>query len=136
MSAIEELILAHARGCREAIAVATSRVEALEELAAKLKNWVPPKLPNRFRGEWTEAENEVMREHYATLGPARLVALLPHRTRMAIAQQGHHLELHYMPSRKKVYCDQCDANVLIDQVATCKSKFCTAKAVVAAGGSQ
>jgi hypothetical protein len=128
MSAMEDLLCGHIRGCREAVAEATSRIDALEALVEKLSS-APPQPLTRYRtASWSDDEDAVLIASYEALGPKGCATLIPHRTELAIRTRAHRLGLAHLESAKRSWCDQCDAKVTSGQVASCKSKFCPGKA--------
>jgi hypothetical protein len=128
MSAMEDLLCGHIRGCREAIVEATTRIDALEALVEKLSVAPPKPGPVVRSNSWSGGELALLREHYPAMGAAGFAALVPHRTPLAIRAQAHRLGLIHLESAKRSWCDQCDAKVTSGQIASCKSKFCPGKA--------
>lgn len=132
-----KLLRAHIRDARAAIAAAVARVDALEELTEKVRDLPEPGRRVRGPDGWTTEEDTLLFGHYAAMGAAELNrTLLPHRSVTALRSRAHRLGLTTLPSAQRLWCDQCQAKVTRGQIATCPSKFCTAKAAVAAEGRQ
>lgn len=131
MNALEALLREHIRGCRETIAEATRRVDALEELTVKVGE-VPEADQFRANG-WTKEEEEILFRHYPEGGSITCSALLPHRTPGAIRTHARRLGVVTSPNAQRFWCDQCQFKVNRGQVAACASKFCHGKRLVARG---
>jgi hypothetical protein len=124
MNAMEELLRGHIRGCREAIAEASSRVDALEALAKKIRtNTLPGRTTEKHHG-WAADENHLLQSNYSTIGAVGCAKLLPHRSYQAVRAQASRLGLSLIG---KIWCEQCEARVTQQQIASCQSKFCPEK---------
>lgn len=134
MSAVEDLLLAHVRDCREKIAAAVSSVDALETLAARLGNLAAAAPTERaYRvDDWSKEEDELIRVHYPELGSG-CHELMPHRTKTAIRTRAHRLGIITQPSSQRLFCEQCQVKVTRGQIASCKSPYCDGKKQVASG---
>lgn len=131
MNPVEQLLHGHVRDCREKIAAAIASVDALENMAKALGQR-PAVAPGRI-ASWSEEEDELLRANFALIGPTGCGELLPLRTYGAIRARATKLELLFADNMKRHWCEQCQHKVMSGQVAACQSKFCTAKALVAAG---
>lgn len=135
MNAVESLLRGHIRESREKIAEAASRVDALEQLVDRMIKSKPAEPQRRDHAPqvdgWSPDEDKVVRENYELLGSRGCVELLPHRSEAAIRTHASKLGITRMPSAERFFCEQCDASVNSAQIASCRSKFCKGKALVA-----
>lgn len=136
MSALGDLLLQHLRDVRSLIAEATVRADALEVQLDRLKNRAdgPAAYPvARVKPDgWSAEEDAVLRENYPQIGAVGCMKLLPHRSNVAIrVRASRNLGVAFIPSKKPVWCQQCERRVPLCSAAKCSSPFCKARELAA-----